>query len=88
MRVLSYICVHYIRNLMPSILNTAQYLPSILIKGVYVTLFILTQDAYLHTPAFSYAQYIPYSSVLHAYIKTFISCIHLCFTQCHEMSNS
>ena len=48
----------YIKYLMPSILNTAQYFRSILNKGAYGILFILTQNAYLYTPVFSYALYI------------------------------
>ena len=49
----------YIKYFMSSILNTAQYFRSILNKEVYGILFILTQNAYLYTPIFSYALYVP-----------------------------
>ena len=49
----------YIKYFMSSILNMVQYFRSILNKGVYGILLILTQNAYLYTPVFSYALYIP-----------------------------
>ena len=61
------------------ILNMAEYFPNILNKGAHRILFILTQDAILpcsHMYCISL-----YSSVFHPRIKTFISCIQLCFTQ-------
>ena len=58
--------------------------PDILNIGVYEILFILTQNAYLYTPVFSYVLYITvyplYLFVFHPRIKTFISYIQLCFT--------
>ena len=43
----------------------------ILNKGVYKILFILTQNTYLHTPVFSYAQYTLLSPPLFFYIHFF-----------------
>ena len=58
----------YIKYFMPSILNTAQYFRSILIKGVYGTLFIMTQNAHLYTPELSHTLYISiFVCILHAY---------------------
>ena len=61
------------------ILNMVEYFPNILNKGAHRILFILTQDAILpcsHMYCISL-----YLSVFHPRIKTFISCIQLCFTQ-------
>ena len=49
----------YIKYFMSSILNTAQYFRRVLNKGVYGILFILAQNAYMYTPVFSYALYVP-----------------------------
>ena len=56
--------------------------PDILNEGVYGILFTLAQNAYLYTPVFSYALYIPvFVSIPRAYKSYIISRIQLCFMQ-------
>ena len=71
----------YIKCFMPCILNTMRHniFPDILNKGVYRILVILTQNAYMYTPIFQYAQYTPvFVRILPTYNFLFVFSYVLC----------